>query len=352
MPRDALLQRLGVELPILLAPMAGAGGAELARSVARAGALPALPCAMLDGDALRRQVAEVRADHHGPLNLNFFCHQPPAPDDGARRAWRERLAPYYRSFGLDPSAQAPAALRRPFDAASCALVEELRPEVVSFHFGLPDDALLARVRATGAVVLSSATTVAEARWLEARGVDAVIAQGLEAGGHRGSFLDGDPASQLGTFALVPLVRDAVTVPVIAAGGIADARGIEAAFALGASAVQLGTAYLRSPQAIISALHRAALAAAEAPTQLTNLFSGRPARGLRNRLMAELGPIAEVPPFPTAGQELAPLRQAAERQGLADFSPLWAGQAYPLAREEDAFEITRRLAGAIEGMARN
>ena len=352
MSRDALLQRLGVEVPILLAPMAGAGGPALARAVARAGALPALPCAMLDAAALRRQVAEVRSDYGGPLNLNFFCHQLPAPDDAAQHAWRERLAPYYRALDLDPSAQAPAAERRPFDATTCALVEELRPGVVSFHFGLPEDALLARVRASGAVVLSSATTVAEARWLAARGVDAVIAQGLEAGGHRGSFLDDDPASQLGTFALLPLVRDAVAVPVIAAGGITDARGVDAAFALGASAVQLGTAYLRAPQSIISSLHRTALAAADAPTQLTNLFSGRPARGLRNRLMAELGPIAEVPPFPTAGHALAPLRQAAEQQARTDFSPLWAGQAYPLAREEDATEITRRLATAIGSPTRH
>ncbi|MCB1915625.1 MAG: nitronate monooxygenase [Rhodocyclaceae bacterium] len=351
MPRSALLHRLGVEVPILLAPMAGAGGPALAIAVARAGALPALPCAMLDADTLRRQVAEVRAAYDGPLNLNFFCHQPSAPDDGAQRAWRDRLTPYYRAFDLDLSAQAPATERRPFDAACCALVEQLRPGVVSFHFGLPDDALLTRVKATGAVVLSSATTVAEARWLAARGVDAVIAQGLEAGGHRGSFLDVDPASQIGTFALVPLIRDAIAVPVIAAGGIIDARGIEAAFALGAGAVQLGTAFLRTPQATISSLHRAALAAADAPTQLTNLFSGRPARGLRNRLMAELGPIAEVPPFPTAGHALAPLKQAAEHQGLTDFSPLWAGQAYPLARDDDATAITRQLATAIVGHPR-
>ncbi len=353
-PDPALLARLGCKLPILLAPMAGAGGPALAIAAGKAGALPALPAAMLDADGLRRQVAEVRAACPGPLNLNFFCHRPAPPDEAAQRAWRARLVPYYRAFALDPTASAPAVNRAPFDEAMCEVVEALRPGVVSFHFGLPEAALLDRVKAAGAYVLASATTVAEARWLEARGCDAIVAQGNEAGGHRGSFLEPDPASQIGTFALLPLLRDAVRVPLIAAGGIGDGRAIATAFALGAGAVPVGTAYLRSPQSIITPLHRAALDCdGRRPTQLTNLFSGRPARGLQNRLMREQGPmLANLPPFPTAGQALAPLKKAAEAQGLDDFSSLWAGQAYPLARAEDAGRITLWLAAeALRQMAR-
>ncbi|MCB1886304.1 MAG: nitronate monooxygenase [Rhodocyclaceae bacterium] len=342
-PDRRLIERLGIEHPILLAPMAGAGGPAMAIAVARAGGLAALPCAMLDAEGIARDVVTVRAGTPAALNLNFFCHTPQADDAPRQRAWRERLAPCYRELGLDPATEAAAANRSPFDATTCALVESLRPEVVSFHFGLPAADLLARVRATGALVLASATSVAEARWLVRHGCDAVIAQGVEAGGHRGMFLEVDPATQAGTLALLPAIVDAVDVPVIAAGGIGDGRGIAAALALGAAAVQLGTAYLRTPESLVSPLHRAALAAAEAPTALTNLFSGRPARGLVNRLMREYGPLSDdLPPFPTAGRALAPLKQAAEALGRTDFSSLWAGEAYALARDEDATRVTRRL----------
>jgi nitronate monooxygenase len=224
------------------------------------------------------------------------------------------------------------------------VVEALRPPVVSFHFGLPEAALLERVKATGAKVYSSATTVAEARWLEARGVDAVIAQGAEAGGHRGIFLTEDVAGQPGLFALLPQVVDAVRLPVIAAGGIGDGRGAAAAFALGASAVQVGTGYLRTPQAATAPLHRTALREArDDATRLTNLFTGRPARGLLNRFMREHGPMSEeAPAFPLATGALAPLRAYWEKRGSPDYSPLWAGQAAALAREEDAGALTERL----------
>ncbi len=226
----------------------------------------------------------------------------------------------------------------------CDVVVDARPRVVSFHFGLPEEALLRRVKEAGCLVISSATTVAEARWLEERGVDAVIAQGADAGGHRGMFLTDEVASQVGTFALVPQVADAVRVPVIAAGGVADARGVSAAFALGASAVQVGTAFLLCPEAGISAPYRAALKAArDDDTALTNVFTGRVARGLRNRAMIEFGPIsADAPAFPVAAVALQPLRTAAEALGSGDFSPLWSGQAASLAREVGAAELTRRL----------
>jgi len=343
-PNPSLLARLGIRLPILQAPMAGAGGVVLALAVAEAGGLGALPCAMLSLEQARAQVAQFRAASRAPLNLNFFCHSPPAPDAARDAAWRSALRPYYEEFGLDPEQVAAAPARAPFDADWCALVETLRPEVVSFHFGLPETALLARVRATGAFVLASATTPAEARWLAERGCDAIVAQGSEAGGHRGNFLSADMATQIGTMALVPQIVDAVALPVIAAGGIGDHRGVKAAFALGASAVQVGTAYLFCPEATINAVHRLALAeSAGDSTALTNLFSGRPARGIVNRLMRDLGPVSPLaPPFPTAGGALAPLRAHAEAAGQGDFTPLWSGQAAALGRALPAAELTRRL----------
>ncbi|RKP55928.1 NAD(P)H-dependent flavin oxidoreductase [Pararobbsia silviterrae] len=350
-PDRRIANLFGIEHPILLAPMAGPGGAELAGAVANAGGLGSLPCAQLSVDQAREAIQAFRALSTGPLNVNFFCHTPPTPDAQRSLAWRARLAPYYAELGLDAEAALPSASRRPFDAEYCALVEATRPEVVSFHFGLPDTALLERVKATGARVIASATTVAEARWLAARGVDAVIAMGLEAGGHRGNFLSDDMATQIGTFALVPQIADAVDVPVIAAGGIADARGIVAAFALGASGVQIGTAYLFCPEAKVPAVHRAALRTAhDDSTALTNVFTGRPARGIVNRVMREMGPIAPVtPPFPLAGSALAPLRAKTEPSGVADFVNLWSGQASALARERPAAELTQALAS--EALAR-
>lgn len=344
-PDRRLLDLIGIELPIVQAPMAGANGAAMAIAVSEAGGLGSLPCAMLDVDAARAEIGIVRQRTAKPLNVNFFCHTPPAPDPAREAAWRARLAAYYGELGLDASAEAPAVRRAPFDTSMCELVEELAPEVVSFHFGLPEPGLLGRVKDAGIRVLASATTVEEARWLEANGCDAIIAQGVEAGGHRGMFLTDDIAAQAGTFALVPQVVDAVDVPVIATGGIADGRGIAAAFALGAAGAQIGTAYLFTPEALISDLHRAALGTArDDGTALTNLFSGRPARGLVNRLMRELGPMSEVvPPFPTAAAALAPLKATAEAAGAGDFSPFWAGQAGGLGREAAAGDLTRQLA---------
>ncbi len=337
------LDLVGVEIPIIQAPMVGPRG-HLTASVSAAGGLGSLACPALTPDQVLAEVAAIRQRTDKPFNLNFFCHVPEAPDAARESAWKQRLGSYYREFGLDPSAPISMANREPFGDAMCAVVEKLRPRVVSFHFGLPDERLLKRVRNAGCLVFSSATTVAEARWLDERGVDAVIAQGAEAGGHRGMFLVRSVASQVGTFALVPQVADAVRVPVIAAGAVADARGLVAAFALGASAVQIGTAYLLCPEAGISTPYLAALRAArDEDTAMTNVFTGKPARGLMNRAMRELGPMnQEVPVFPTAAVALQPLRTAAEAHGSGDFSPLWSGQAARLAREVGAADLTRQL----------
>lgn len=337
-PDRRFLDLVGTEHPIVQAPMAGAGGVDLCVAAMQGGALGSLPCALLSPDQVRSQVTEVRSRTSGPINLNFFCHTMPAPTDDS--AWRALLRPYYQEYGVEPGNGGP--LRLPFDANMCAIVEELRPEVVSFHFGLPEQALLDRVAATGAVILSTATTVEEALWLEQRGVDAIIAQGFEAGGHTGRFLGADPAEAIGLFALVPLLAAAVRVPISAAGAIANGRGVAAALTLGASAVQLGTAYLHSPEAAIGVSHRTGLA--DGRTVFTNLLTGGLARGLRGRLIEDLGPVRpEAPPYPLASAALAPIRKAAEAQGEYGFGPRWAGQAAPLGQALPAAELTRKLA---------
>jgi nitronate monooxygenase len=339
---------LGTALPIIQAPMAGSQGSALAIAVSNAGGLGSLPCAMLTLEAMRKELEAIRAGTRAPYNVNFFCHTPPAADPQREAAWRAALAPYYAEYGIDPAAIAAGAGRSPFSAEAAEVLAEIKPAVVSFHFGLPSKELLARVRALGAKVLSSATTVEEARWLEAHGADAIIAQGLEAGGHRGHFLGTDVSAQPGMATLVPQVVRAVKVPVIAAGGIADAKGVAAAMSLGAAAVQVGTAYLLSPEATTSKVHRAALKSAAARrTALTNLFSGGAARGIVNRLMSDLGPMSSMAPaFPLAAAAIAPLRARAEAQGRGDFSPLWSGQNDCGCREAPAAEITRALAAGL------
>jgi nitronate monooxygenase len=345
-PDRRFLDLVKTEFPIVLAPMAGVMDAELVIAAAQGGALGSLPCAMLSAEKAREQVSIIRQRVSAPVNMNFFCHKAVDADAKREAGWKARLASYYRELGIDSSAPTTAANRAPFDEAMCASVEELKPEVVSFHFGLPAPALLTRVKAAGAIVMSSATTVKEAIWLEENGADVIIAQGAEAGGHRGMFLTENIAEQPGTFALVPQVVDAVKVPVVAAGGIADGRGIAAAFALGAAGVQIGTAYLRCPESKVIAPVRIALAqATDETTVITNVMTGRPARGVANRVMREVGPISpDAPVFPHAATALGPLKAAAEKLGRVDFTNLWAGQAVRMGREMPAAELTRALAG--------
>ena len=326
----------GVQLGVLAAAVSGAGG------------LGSLPCAMLTPEAMAKELELIRSTTDRPFNVNFFCHAPPAADAEREAAWRAQLAPYYRELGIDAETIPAGPGRAPFSAEAADALEKFRPAVVSFHFGLPAPGLLARVKAWGSKVIASATTVEEALWLEARGVDAVIAQGVEAGGHRGNFLTDDLSTQAGTFSLVPQVARAVKVPVIAAGGIADAQGVEAAFALGAAGVQVGTAYLLCAEATTSLVHRAALKSEAARhTALTNIFTGRPARGIVNRVMRERGPMNPAAPhFPLATGAMAPLRAKAEAQGSGDFSPLWSGQNATGCKEVPAAQLTQELASRL------
>lgn len=344
----AFTDLVGTDLPIIQAPMAGAQRSAMAVAVSGAGGLGSLPCAMLSPEEIRAELTAIRAGTDKPYNVNFFCHRIEEPDARAERVWRTTLSPYYREYGVDPDNIPSPAARGAFDAHVVSLLEEFRPTVVSFHFGLPEPTLVDRVKALGAMILCSATSVAEGRWLEARGVDAIIAQGVEAGGHRGMFLSEDLTTQVGTLALVPQMVNAVSVPVVAAGGIADSRGVAAVLRLGASAVQVGTAYLLCPEATISELHRSALKSERGlHTALTNVFTGRPARGIVNRLIREVGPIASAAPtFPHAVGALAPLRSVAESRGIDDFSPLWAGQNVSGCREIPAADVTRSLASDL------
>jgi nitronate monooxygenase len=336
-PDERFRALLGSRHPIILAPMAGAGGVALAAAAIAGGAVGSLPCAMLTPEHAGAQVDELRASASGPLNLNFFCHvMPDEPDDAA---WRALLAPFYTEYNL-PAGGAAGAVRLPFDEAMAAAVEDTKPELVSFHFGLPPAPLLDRVRRTGARILASATSVAEARWLAERDIDAVIAQSFEAGGHAGRFLGAPADEQMGLFALLPQIVDAIDRPVIAAGGIADGRGVVAALALGAAAVQIGTAFLHCPESLIGPAHRAALLDENAErTAFTNLFTGGLARGLPTRLTDALGRVRpEAPAYPSAAAALLPLARAA-----AGFSPMWAGQAARLAAPMPARDLVERLA---------
>ncbi|MCR8723484.1 NAD(P)H-dependent flavin oxidoreductase [Frigidibacter sp. ROC022] len=344
-PDNRIRDLFSIDLPIIQAPMAGASGSEMPFAVSAAGGLGSLACASYDPDRLRSLMAAARERTDKPLNANFFAHAMPEDDAERDAAWLGRLSTYYAEYGLDAPTSLPIGPVRPFDAARCAVVEEFAPSVVSFHFGLPEPALVARIKAAGCKIISSATTVNEARWLAANGCDAIIAQGLEAGGHRGMFLTKSLGSQVGTMSLVPQVVDAVDVPVIAAGGIGDARGIVAAFALGASAVQIGTAYLFTEEAAINPFYRQALEdAGNGETVVTNLFSGRPTRVLANRMILDIGPMSEdAPSFPKGFAATGPIRAAAERTGKRDFSAHFCGQSVALGRRTSAFALTRELA---------
>ena len=341
-PDKSFLGLVGVEHPIIQAPMANVGGVELCVAAARAGGLGSLPCGMISPEQVREQVARVREQVDAPLNLNFFCFDMPPPTDDTK--WRKVLRSYYVKFAI-PEPEA-AALRVAFDDSYCRVVEELKPEVVSFHFGLPQEALFERVKATGAVTIGCATTIAEAIFLEAAGIDAIVAQGWEAGGHSGRFLESDPREALGLFALVPQVVDSVSVPVVAAGAIADARGVAAALTLGASAVQVGSAFLHCPESFLADGHKTMLRARR--TLMTNIYSGGLARAVRGRLIDEIGPIrGEAPPYPLAGAISLPLFRAALEDGDFEFMPSLAGQNAIIGADGGAEELTRQIAmGAL------
>jgi nitronate monooxygenase len=341
---------------LIQAPMAGSQNHRLAAAVFLAGGLGSLPAAMLTTEQLQTELSafedaiaaltETPLQWGGclPVNVNFFCHTPPTEQLEKEAAWRKQLTPLYQAQGIDPQSVGSGLGRAPFSLESLKLMGQFKPAVVSFHFGLPKAEWVQQLKTWGVQIWSSATTVQEAQWLEQQGVDAVIAQGLEAGGHRGMFLSEDLSTQMGTMALLPQTIKAVKLPVIAAGGISTAAAVSAAKALGANAVQVGTAFLTSDEATTSALHRQALMSDAAKhTALTNLFSGRPARGIVNKFMRDFGPLnPEAPAFPLATSAVAPLRAAAEAKGQSDYSPLWSGQNASDCEALPAADIAHKL----------
>jgi len=350
-PDRRFLDLVKTEYPIVLAPMAGVMDTDLVIAVAQGGGLGSLPCAMLSAEKAREQVSIVRQRVSAPVCMNFFCHTPVEADASREAGWRRRLGAYYQEHGLDPAAPIDVANRAPFDAAMCTVVEELKPEVVSFHFGLPEPGLLKRVKATGAIVMGSATVVREAVWLEDHGADVIIAQGAEAGGHRGMFLTDRLAEQVGNLALVPQVVDAVDVPVIAAGGIADRRGVAAAFALGADAAQVGTAFLATAESAATDAHRTAIRTTSADEiVLTRAMSGRLARGARNRAVRAIEASGTIAPFPMQNWLTGRFRTAAGEQSLGALQSLWMGQAAPLVEYDTAAEVFAELAAGVSDAA--
>jgi len=346
--QNALTERLGIRYPIIQAPMAGASTPAMAAAVTRAGGMGSLGVALQSPDATRADCEAIRAATNGAYNINFFVHKDPAPAGEKGAAMRARLKPYYDELGLG---EVPAAeiSSEPFNEDHLAVVLDAIPPVVSFHFGLPRPDLLKAVKDAGIYTISSATTVAEAKALEAGGIDAVVAQGFEAGGHRGTFDTPYEDGWIGTMALVPQIVDAVSVPVIAAGGIADGRGIAAALALGAQAAQVGTAFLPCPESMIPDVHRKALAEASGDqTRLTSAFSGRPARGLENRYMRETGGQEDsFPDFPILNTLTGPLRKGSAAAASPDFVSLWAGQAAGIHRVLPAGDLLEALAAETE-----
>ena len=340
-PRNDFTDRLGIWHPIIQAPMAGASTPALAIAVSTTGGLGSLGLAMHTQESLRKDCAEVSAVG-APYNANFFVHSEPVDDPARTAEISSLLAPYYLELGLG---QVPDAVSVPsFNQTHLEAVLDLRPAVVSFHFGLPTSDAFKAIKAAGLFTMSSATNVTEARELEARGIDAVIAQGFEAGGHRATFSEPYERGHVGTLALVPQIVDAVSIPVIAAGGIGDGRGIAAALALGASAVQLGTAFLTCPESATHPIYRRALnEARDDQTRITHAFSGRPARGLNNRYLREMTGHEDIyPDFPILNTLTGPLRKASAKENNPDFMSLWSGQSAAMSRNLPASELIQLL----------
>jgi nitronate monooxygenase len=346
-----LLNRLGISLPILQAPMAGVSSPAMAAAVSSAGGLGAIGVGAAGAKGAAGMIAELRTRGNHPVNVNLFVHKAAQRDAGREAAWIDRWRPEFARLGAEP----PAALDEIYtsfadDEAMFALLLAERPAVVSFHFGLPDAAKITALRDTGAVLLATATNLDEARAAEAAGIDAVVAQGWEAGGHRGVFDPDAPDARLGTLALVRLLTRNIARPVIAAGGIMDGAGIDAALALGAVAAQLGTAYVATDESLADAGYRAALASAAAEqTTMTRAISGRPARSLRNRFTDAGRTIADdaIPAYPVTYDLGKALNAAAKSQGEAGYGAQWAGQGAPLARAMGARALTRLLASEMK-----
>lgn len=343
-PRTDLTNLLNVEHPIIQAPMAGSATPALAAAVSNAGGLGSLGCGSMSVDDLRSKIEELRTATNRPFNLNFFAHNPPQRDSEIDAQARERVTPFYEERGLSDIPTASEAPFDPFNADMLSVLLEIKPAVTSFHFGLPEPEMVKAIKDSGSRIFCSATTVAEARVLNAAGADAIIAQGWEAGGHRGSFDTSFEDCGVGTMALIPQVADAVNVPVIAAGGIADGRGIAAAFALGASGVQMGTAFLSCLEAEISEIHRSALRrASDEDTRLTRAFSGRSARAKNNRYIEAMAEQrTQLPDFPMMYAFSEPLRESSVTNKDMDFQFLLYGQAAALNRELPAADLMARL----------
>ena len=340
------IRRLGIDHPIIQAPMVGVSTPHLAAAVSNAGGLGSIGIGVSSAAQARDSIADTRALSRRPFNVNLFAHRPAVADAGREAAWLAHLQPFFAEFGTAP----PASLREIYasnvtDAATLAVLLETRPEVVSFHFGIPPADWMTALRSAGIVLLACATTPQEAAHIERAGFDAIVAQGAEAGGHRGVFDDAGVDPLLGTMALVRLVVRQSRLPVIAAGGIMDGAGIAAAMRLGASAVQMGTAFVLCPESSANAAYRAALASDRAGhTQITAAISGRPARGLVNRMHTEVGgPSAPaIPDYPIAYDAAKALHAAASARGNHDFAVQWAGQGAPLARQMPAAELVATL----------
>jgi nitronate monooxygenase len=349
--RSPLLDRLAIRLPIIQAPMAGVSSPAMAAAVGEAGGLGSIGAGATDAAGAARMIATVRQRWAGPLNVNFFCHKPAVADAAVEAAWIERLRPEFEAHG----ATAPGRLTEIYrsfvaDDAMLAMLLETRPSVVSFHFGLPSGAAIRALRDAGIVLLATATNLDEARAIAKAGIDAVVAQGWEAGGHRGIFDPDAPDDQLGTMALTRLLARNLDQPVIAAGGIMDGAGIAASLRLGASAAQLGTAFVAAEESLADEGYRAALAGAAAHhTVMTRAISGRPARCLANRFTALGAKVRpdEVPSYPIAYDLGKALHAAAKGRGEFGFGAQWAGQGAPLSRPLPAARIMETLAAELE-----
>jgi nitronate monooxygenase len=342
-----LAARLGLSLPIIQAPMAGVSTPAMAAAVSNAGGLGSIGVGATDAGGAQAMIEAVRGGTNRPFNVNLFCHRPARADPGKEAAWIETLRPVFARYDAEPPARL-TEIYRSFveDDAMLAMLLEARPAIVSFHFGLPDAGRLGALRDTGIFLIASATSLAEGRTLAAAGIDAVVAQGYEAGGHRGLFDPAAPDERLGTIALTRLLVRALDRPVIASGGIMDGAGIVAALALGAQAAQLGTAFIACPESSADDGYRAALAASER-TEMTANVSGRPARSIANRITALVVDPEAIPDYPIAYDAGKALHAAARAKGEFGYGAQWAGQGAPLARTLPAAQLVAQLAAEMQ-----